>query len=48
MRSMRDLHARGIGIAITGDDLDAEALQLDDHFLAEFTGAKKEDFRGGR
>ena len=47
MAAMRHLHGGGIGIAIDGDDLAAEALQLDDDFFAEFPGAEEHDFGGG-
>jgi hypothetical protein len=46
VRPMRDLLAGGIGVAIDGDHLDAEPLQRDDHFLAEFAGAEQHDAQG--
>ena len=47
MAAMRHLHGGGIGIAIDGDDLAAEALQLDDDFFAELPGTEEHDFGGG-
>ncbi len=44
---IRDLHGGGIGIGVDRDDLDPEALQLDDHLLAEFPGAEHHDLGGG-
>ncbi|OMP13167.1 hypothetical protein COLO4_02163 [Corchorus olitorius] len=41
-----DLHGRGIGVAIHGDDLDAQALQFDDDFLAQFAGAAEQHAGG--
>ena len=44
--AMGDLVARGIGVAVDGDDFDAQSLQGDDHFLAEFAGAEQHDAQG--
>ena len=41
------LHGRGIGVAVDGDDLDAQPLQLDGNLLAELTGAEEHDADGG-
>ena len=41
-----DLMARCVLIAVDGDHFDAEALQGDDHFLAEFAVAEKHDAQG--
>ena len=43
-----DLHPRGVGVAIHGDHFDAEALQFDDDFLAEFAGAEGHHPGGAR
>jgi hypothetical protein len=43
MAAVRHLHRRGIGIAIHGDHLDAEALQFDHHFLAQLTRTAEQD-----
>jgi hypothetical protein len=48
VRTMRHLHARRVSIAIDGNDFDAESLKGDDHFLAEFAGAKQHDAGGRR
>src|SRR3546814_18594882 len=40
---MGDLHRRGVGVTVGCDDLDAEALQLDRHLLAELPGAEQQD-----
>ena len=37
----------GAFVAVDGDDFDAEALQLDDHFLAELARAEQHDLGGG-
>lgn len=47
VRAMRDLVAGRVRVAIDGDHFDAEALQRDDDFLAEFAGAQQHDARGG-
>jgi len=47
MGTVGDLHGRGMGIAVHGDDLDAQALGLDGHLLAEFAGAEQHEFGGG-
>jgi len=44
---MGDLHRRGIGVAVAGDDFTAQALQFDHHLFAEFPGAEQHD-AGGR
>ncbi len=46
VRAMGDLVAWRILITIDRDDFDAEALQRDDDFLAEFAGAEQHDARG--
>ena len=43
-----DLHPRRVGIAVHGDHLDAQALQLDHHFLAELAGAERHHPGGAR
>ena len=43
-----DLVAGGVGVAVDGDDFDAQPLQGDDHFLAEFAGAEQHDAQGAR
>ncbi len=43
---MGHLHGGGVGIAVGGDHFDAEALQLDGHFLAEFAGAQQQGAGG--
>ena len=48
VRAVRDLVPRRVGVAIDGDDLDAEALQRDDDFLAELAAAEQHDPGGGR
>ena len=40
--AVRHLHGRRIGITINTDDLTAQALQLDHHFLAEFAAATQQ------
>jgi hypothetical protein len=42
-----DLHRRGVVVAVDDNDLDAEALQFDDDFLAEFAAAAQQH-AGGR
>ena len=44
MGAMRDLHGGGVGVAVHRDHFDAEALQLDGDFLAEFTRAAQQHF----
>ncbi len=46
MSSVRHLHGGGIGIAVGGDHLDAEALQLDGDLLAKFAGAQQQGAGG--
>lgn len=46
VRAMRDLVAGRVRIAVDRDHLDAEPLQRDDDFLAEFAGAEQHDARG--
>ena len=46
--AMRDLHRRRVGVAVGGDHLDAEALQFDRHFLAQFARAEQQHARGVR
>ncbi len=43
VRAMRDLVAGRVRVAVDGDDLDAEALQRDDDFLAELAAAEQHD-----
>jgi hypothetical protein len=45
---VRDLLAGRIVIAIDRDGLDAQALQRNQHFLAQFAGAEQHDFGGVR
>src|SRR5688572_31954081 len=45
---MRDLHRRGIGIAVGGDHFHAEALQLQRDFLAQFARTEQQHARGVR
>ena len=45
--AVRDLHGRRVGIAVDDDDLDAESLQLDGDFLAQFAAAAEQHARGG-
>ena len=40
-----DLHGRGVVVAVAGDDVDAEALELEGDLLAELAGAEQEDLR---
>ena len=47
MGTVRNLMARRIGITVDRDDLDAQPLQGDDHFLAELASAQQHD-PGGR
>lgn len=37
MAAVRNLHGRGIGVTVGGDHFHPETLQLDGHFLAQFT-----------
>jgi len=46
MRAMRDLVTGGVGVAVNRDGLHAQALQGDDHLLAELAGAEQHDARG--
>jgi hypothetical protein len=46
MTAVRHLHGGRVGIAVDGDHLDAEALQFDDDFLAEFPGAEEHGLGG--
>ena len=46
MTAVGDLHGRRIGVAVDGDHLDAEALQLDRDLLAELAGAEQQDLGG--
>ena len=39
MAAVRHLHGRRVGITVHGDHFDAEALQLDDQFLAQLAAA---------
>ena len=45
VRTVGDLHSRRVGVAIHGNCLDAEPLQSNDYFLAEFSGAEQHDAR---
>jgi len=47
-RMVGHLLAGRILVAIDGDRLHAQALQRDQHFLAELAGAEQHDFGGGR
>ena len=47
VRTMRDLHGGRVGVAVGGDHLDPETLQLDGDFLAQLTRAKQQDTAGG-
>jgi hypothetical protein len=47
VRAMRHLHRRCVPVAIRGDHLDAESLQFDRDFLAEFASAEHEHARAG-
>ncbi|MNK56792.1 hypothetical protein D3C87_758390 [compost metagenome] len=44
--AVRHLHGRGVGIAVDGDHLGAQALQLDGHLLAQLARAEQHDARG--
>jgi hypothetical protein len=46
--AVRHLHARRIGIAIDADHFATQALQCDNHFLAQFAAAQQHHARGGR
>jgi hypothetical protein len=46
--AMGDLHRRRIGVAVGGDHLHPEALQLDRHFLAQFARTEQEHAGGVR
>ena len=46
--AMRDLHRRRVVVAVGGDHLDAEALQLDRHFLAQLARAEQQHAGGAR
>jgi hypothetical protein len=46
VRAMRHLHGRRVGVAVHGDHLDAQALRLDHHFLAELARAQQQQARG--
>ena len=48
VEAVRDLVARRVRVAVDGDHFDAEALQRNDHFLAELAGTEQHDFGGGR
>ena len=48
VRTVRHLMPRRVGIAVDGDRLDAQSLQRDQHFLAEFAAAEQHDARGRR
>ena len=41
---MGKLHGGSVGVAVAGDDFQAQALALDGHLLAQFTGPQKQDF----
>ena len=43
---MRHLMRRGVGVAVGGVDLDAETLERDGHFLAQFTRSQQQNSRG--
>jgi hypothetical protein len=45
---MRDLHGGRIGVAVYGNDFDAEALQLNDNFLPQLPTAAHHNFGGAR
>ena len=47
MGAVRHLMAGRIGVAIHRDDFHAQALQGDDHFLAQFAAAEQHDAGGG-
>ncbi len=47
VRAMRDLVARRVRVAVDGDHFDAEPLQRDDDFLAQFASAEQHDARCG-
>src|SRR5690606_24446711 len=46
--AMGDLHRRRVGVAIHRDHFDAEALQFDRHFLAQFARTEQQDALGVR
>ena len=45
--AVRHLHGRCVRIAVDGDHLGAQALQLDGHFLAQLARAQQHDPHGG-
>ena len=45
--AMSDLMAGRVFVAVDGNHFDAQALQRDDHFLAEFAGTEQHDAQGG-
>jgi hypothetical protein len=45
---VRHLLAGRVLVAVDGDGFHAQALQRDQHFLAELAGAQQHDFGGGR
>jgi len=47
MGAMGDLLGGSVGVAVDGDHLDPQPLQLDRHFLAQFAGAQQHDLDGG-
>ena len=47
-RVVRHLLAGRVLVAVDGDGLDAQALQRDQHFLAELAGAQQHHAGGGR
>jgi hypothetical protein len=43
---VRHLLAGRVGVAVDGNGLDAQALQRDQHFFAQFTAAQQHDAGG--
>ena len=46
--AVRNLHGRGIGIAINGDHFNAQALQFDDDFFTQLAAATQQYAGRGR
>ncbi len=46
--AVRHLHGRGIGVTVHGNHFNAQALQLDHHFLAQFATATQQYSGRGR
>ncbi len=46
MKTMTDLHGRGIGVAVDANDFDAQALQFNRNFFAQFAAAEQHGAHG--